>query len=77
MDITGDSMTQLPSSAGGSTVATDLKKVLKNLFNKHFNNDGNTLSHGMQDDTYSCSVCTVNAVDHMLFSATVFKPKNC
>lgn len=57
-------------------MATDLKKVLENLFNKRFNNDGNTLSHGMQDDTYSCGVCTVNAVDHALFGATVFKPED-
>ncbi len=36
---------------------------------------GNTLTHGTQEDTFSCGICTVNAVDHALFNVELFIPR--
>ncbi|TBU21591.1 hypothetical protein BD311DRAFT_743520 [Dichomitus squalens] len=53
-------------------IVNDIKRVVLALFQVHLSDLGNTLDHGIQDDTNSCGICTVNAVDHALFGTGLF-----
>jgi len=46
---------------------TSLQKWLKSAFGKWFKGRGNTLSHAVQDDGYSCGIITLNTLAFAIF----------
>ncbi|KAL6306599.1 hypothetical protein BKA93DRAFT_824116 [Sparassis latifolia] len=44
-----------------------LEQWLSARFKSHFSECGNRLTHGIQQDDFSCGVCTVNAITHAVF----------
>ncbi|KAH9855569.1 hypothetical protein C2E23DRAFT_813848 [Lenzites betulinus] len=65
----GDSM-----SATDHAYGEDLKRTVKHIlewakrvFHRTFRDGQNTLAHGVQRDTHSCGICTVNTIAHNLF----------
>ncbi|EIW74508.1 hypothetical protein CONPUDRAFT_159809 [Coniophora puteana RWD-64-598 SS2] len=54
-----------------------LTRWLKYEFNgSKFKELGNTLPHGVQEDSSSCGICTVNTIAHNLFGEPLFKHKD-
>ncbi|KAI0669608.1 hypothetical protein C8Q78DRAFT_977184 [Trametes maxima] len=53
-------------------VVEDLQDWLLKTLNRHFADGGNSLAHGLQEDGYSCGICTVNTIEHALFGTELF-----
>jgi hypothetical protein len=52
-----------------------VKKVqawLKREFGKEFTDNGNKMTHGKQEDDFSCGVVLPNSMEQELFGATLF-----
>ncbi|KAH7906400.1 hypothetical protein BJ138DRAFT_1016289 [Hygrophoropsis aurantiaca] len=52
----------------GQSVQTWLKKQ----FGSSFQDEGDTLEHGVQKDQFSCGICVVNAIAHCVFGDELF-----
>ena len=70
--LLGDSLTSAKASKAMILVVRDLQKVFSAVFKIVFTDAGNTLAHGVQEDSSSCGVCTVNAIEHAVFGAKLF-----
>ena len=53
-------------------VVKDVCKVALEVLGRQVKDGGNTLAHGTQNDTHSCGICTINAVEHALFQTELF-----
>ena len=72
---TGDSLptaSEKPALARIVKGVKDVLGVMLNVVGRRIQDAGNTLAHGTQEDSYSCGICTVNAVDHALFKTDLF-----
>ncbi|KAI0828201.1 hypothetical protein BC628DRAFT_1417790 [Trametes gibbosa] len=70
----GDSMSVTDRTRGEDMKQT-VKHILewvKHVFRRPFRDALNTLTHGLQKDTHSCGICTVNTIAHNLFGDEIF-----
>lgn len=51
-------------------------KSLSVVFGATFEDLGNTLPIGQQEDSYSCGICVVNTMEHMMFGAPLFTDRD-
>ena len=74
---TGDSLPVPYNRTALERVVKDVCEVTLHLLGQKMKDGGNTLAHGTQNDTHSCGICTVNAVDHALFQTELFVHRQC
>ncbi|KAF8148090.1 hypothetical protein B0H34DRAFT_669139 [Crassisporium funariophilum] len=61
----GDSLYGVGKGSGAPTkFIAYLQTWLKQAFGKRFKNQGNMLPHATQEDMYSCSIITLNTIEH-------------
>ncbi|KAJ8085471.1 hypothetical protein PM082_004287 [Marasmius tenuissimus] len=71
--VYGDSLAQDFSPPTGFLLA--LRKWFKHTFGRDVTVNGDSLDHGLQDDTYSCGVCAVNTIAHAVFNDPLWVPR--
>ncbi|OSC96522.1 hypothetical protein PYCCODRAFT_1379012 [Trametes coccinea BRFM310] len=73
----GDSMLSATrKSEGMQGIVEDIQVWLKDTLSIAFTDKGNSLAHGVQEDSSSCGVCSVNTIEHALFGTTLFTHRN-
>lgn len=70
----GDSLSAAygPRKPAFARIVKDVLTVVLSVLGRQIHDGGNTLAHGEQEDSHSCGICTVNAVDHALFKTELF-----
>ncbi|KAK1222121.1 hypothetical protein PQX77_015048 [Marasmius sp. AFHP31] len=71
--VYGDSLAQDFSPPTGFLLV--LRKWFKHTFGRDITVRGDTLDHGLQDDTYSCGICAVNTIAHAVFNDPLWVPR--
>ncbi|KAH7905193.1 hypothetical protein BJ138DRAFT_1130617 [Hygrophoropsis aurantiaca] len=66
----GDSLSHCSSKPTNMIRAT--QNWLKSEFGSPFRDEGDTLTHGVQTDSFSCGICVVNTLAHNLFGDQLF-----
>ena len=71
----GDSLLDIGKGSGAPPKFVQLLQVwLKQAFGKRFKNQGNILSHAIQDDRYSCAIITANTIAHAVLDQPLWRP---